>query len=127
MTIKTNKRTVKVKKVKKVKPTADQWAAILKLVRTFQKEDDEIDNAWCALFELLAYSTYPPAVEVTKVQTLIDVVKAIWGEKEAGDVSYWAYEVPAMGARGKVECVDKNGKKYDARKMDQYIKFIMAY
>jgi hypothetical protein len=121
--------TIKTRKKPTVKPTADQWTAILKLVRTFQEEDDKIDNAWCSLFELLASSNYPPAVEVTKVQTLIDVVKAVWGEKEAEDVSYWAYEVPAISDRGKVkvECVDKNGKKYDARKMDQYINFIMAY
>ena len=118
--------TTKTRKKPTVGPTADQWTAVLNLVRTFQKEDDEIDNAWCSLFKLLANSNYPPAVEVTKVQTLVDVVKAVWGDKEAEDVSYWAYEVPAMGTRGKVECVDKNGNKYDARKMDQYIKFIMA-
>ena len=70
------------------------------------------------------YSIY---VEKGMVYGYLEAIEACHGRDTREHVSYWLYDVPSIAkTHGKCEVKDQHGKVYDASKVDEYVKWIMA-
>jgi hypothetical protein len=107
--------------------TSQQWKAVLKTARRLQKEEEKIDKALKGFCTAISPSMYNLYIEKGMVHGYLEAIEACHGADARYNVSYWLYEVPSMMEHyGDCEVKDQHGKAYDASKVDEYVKFIMA-
>lgn len=95
---------------------------ILKEAVRLDKLDDTEQELFDKLFDFLAPSSFPPIIDSKRVESFVSGVEVSFpGIRE--DIEYYLYEVPSMKSN-KVIC-EKDGKKYNAKKVDEYAQFIV--
>jgi len=109
-------------------PTEKQLKDLLKLARRAAKEDQKVDNRVKDLVSIFAESQYPIFIEKGMVYHITETASTLFpGIGIMEDISYWVYEVPDLAKKtGRVKCVDKDGKEYDAANLGSYVKFLMS-
>jgi hypothetical protein len=104
--------------------TKSQIKQILLTARALQQEEERIDQAFRGFVSSVCPSGYPPFIEKGMVHGYLEALRVI--DPTLSDyVSYWLYDVPTKSDYNWV-VVDQYGVEYDARDVNQYVKFIMT-
>lgn len=96
---------------------------ILKAAERLDKLDEKEQALFDKLVEFMAPSSYAPILESRRVGSFISGVEMAFPDIR-DDIEYFLYDVPGMKSV-KIICETADGKKYNAKNIDEYAQFMV--
>jgi 2-hydroxy-3-keto-5-methylthiopentenyl-1-phosphate phosphatase len=100
-----------------------QWKALLKEALKISKEDDKIDKALRNFCNTISPTSSPFYIEKGQLNGFIRAVEVMYSKDVYEHVAHWVYDV--QPSKHKLEC-SYNGKKYNAKNLNEYVDWILA-
>ncbi len=104
-----------------------KWTAVLKQAKKLQKQDQKVVERLQAFLEVISPESTYYSNEVSALGGFLSAIESLHGYEAVEHIEYYLYEVPSLVEKnGKCFCRTKDGVEYDASKLSEYVKWLMA-